>query len=183
METTAGTWQRSSWSDAGQIVALIDPDREDGGAAGQPLHAWYGELRGAGKLREAVEFVAHALPRYECVVWATRSLIELGAVDRHDPLMLAVLRWIDDPRDRQRRAAADLADATRKDSPALLLARAVHLSGGSLAPEDLPPIQPAPDVCAKMAGAAVLSGAYLQADPQAALMRALELGNSIASGT
>ena len=175
-------WTRTNWTDAAQVAEFIDPDRIPQGAAGQPPQSWFGQLLSAGQLNDAVTFMAHALPRYECVIWMAQSLIEMSAVDRRDPLVVAVLRWIDQPTDELRREAAYLAEKARGNSAAKLMAEAVMLSGGSLAPADLPPVQPPPDVCAKLASGAVLTGIYSLQEPELALRRTLALGEAIARG-
>jgi hypothetical protein len=174
------TWTKSAWRDAGQLLVVVDPDAVDPRANGRPLDEWFAQLRNDGKLAEAVQFVAHALPRYECVVWAAQSLLETDAIDRQDPLAKAVLRWIDDPYDSKRREAMQLAEQPAANDAVRFLANAVAFSGGSLAPEDMPAVQPAPDVCAKLAAAAVLTGAYALDDPEAVLRRSLDLGETTA---
>ena len=136
MAATA-SWSRSTWTDAGQLANLIDPDADSSEAVGQTPPAWFARLVGRGDLTEACEFLAHALPRYECVVWAAQALLETGAVDRADPAVVAILRWIDNPDDATRRAAGAAADAVRNASAPKLLANAVFFSGGSIAPPDL----------------------------------------------
>lgn len=178
--TATAPWTKSAWRDAGQLLEIVDPDTVDRRADGQSLAEWFEQLRKEGRLADAVQFVAHALPRYECVVWAAQSLLETDAVDRQDPLAKAVMRWIDDPFDKRRREAMELAEQPGASDAVRFLANAVAFSGGSLAPEDLPPVQPAPDVCAKLAAAAVLTGAYALDDPEAALRRSLELGETAA---
>jgi hypothetical protein len=176
----AAPWTKSAWRDAGQLLEVVDPDTADPRARGQSLDQWFERLRREGRLADAVQFVAHALPRYECVVWAAQSLLETDAVDRQDPLAKAVMRWIDDPFDKRRREAMELAGQPGGNDAVRFLANAVAFSGGSLAPEDLPPVQPAADVCAKLAAAAVLTGAYALENPEPALRRSLELGESAA---
>jgi hypothetical protein len=175
-------WTRSSWTDASQLVELIDPKRRVGDSPGHPPHVWFAKLVGDGKLMDALAFIAHALPRYECVVWATRALMELNAIDRNDPLVVAVLRWIDEPSDPLRRAAGELADANNDDSSARSLALAVLFSGGSLAPPEYAAVQPPADVCAKFAFSSVLSAALEQPDRNAAMRKALDLGEAMARG-
>ncbi|WP_275229793.1 DUF6931 family protein [Novosphingobium album (ex Liu et al. 2023)] len=160
-------------------MALIDPDEEPGAAAGQALPEWYAQLLDRGELDTAIEFLCHALPRYECLVWATRALLEIRAVERSDPLIVAVLRWIDDPDDAKRRAAAQAGETVKKMNAAQLLCEATFLSGGSMAPEHLPAVQPPPDACAKLASGAILLGAYALDDPVAAKRKALALGEAI----
>jgi hypothetical protein len=175
-------WTRSTWTDAGQLLLVVDPDRPQPDAAGKPLADWFARLLEQGDMAGATAFLAHSLPRYECVVWAARALLEGGWAARSDPAMVAALRWIDDPDDGQRRAAQAVADSVPRTTPSKLLAQAIFVSGGSLAPEDLPPVQPAPDICAKLAGAAVLLGAQSAAEPRAALRQALEMGVAMVSG-
>lgn len=175
-------WIRSHWIDAGQIAELVDPDAVPAGAAGTPLDKWHAHLIQDGDLVGATMFMAHALQRYECVMWAARSLLETGIADRNDRVMLAVLRWLDDPSDALRRAAGDAAVAIRGNPPEKHLAQAVFLSGGSIAPPDLPPVQPPADVCAKMAAGALIVGACAQADRDGVLRGALALGEAIVTG-
>jgi hypothetical protein len=175
-------WSGSTWTDAGQLACLIDPDNGPGEAAGQSLPAWYARLIAEGQTGPALNFVAHALPRYECIVWAAQALMEIGAAERTDPLMTKVLRWIDSPDDGTRRAAADAGEAVRQFTPPKLLAQAVFFSGGSIAPADMPAVQPPPGVCARMAAGAVLMGAHRMPAPKEALTAVLLLGERMAAG-
>lgn len=175
-------WTRSPWTDAALLAEMVHPDKVPTDAVGKAPHDWYGELVATNRLMEAIEFLAHGLPRYECAVWTAHALLEMDAVDRLDPLMVAVLRWIDEPSDKHRRICGDLAEKVRKDGPASLLSHAIMYSGGSVLPEDLDPVLPPPDVCAKLAGAALLSGAFDRPDPQAALRNSLRLGENVAAG-
>lgn len=174
-------WNHSPWIDAGQLALVIDPGNPPAEAEGQTLPAWFARLVGDGDLDAALEFLAHALPRYECVVWAARALMETGIADRHDPLMIAVLRWIDSPDDALRRAAGDAGDDAKKTTPAKLLCDAVFLSGGSLAPAEFPAIQPDPHLCARMAAIAVVLGAHTLSDPDGAMRQALAIGEAMVS--
>jgi hypothetical protein len=180
--SAATFWNRSTWTDAGQLVCLIDPDNGPGEAAGQSPPAWFAGLVRRGETGPALNFLAHALPRYECVAWAAQALLEAGAIERTDPPVTAVMRWIDSPDDGTRRAAADAGDAVRQFTPAKLLTQAVFFSGGSIAPPDLPVIQPPPGVCARMAAGAILMGAHRLPAPQPALAAALSLGERMAAG-
>ena len=180
--TTTPPWQRTVWSDAGQIARQIDPDSPPHESDRLPPHLRFAELTGQGRRNDAVAFLAHALPRYEAVVWGAQVLLEAGIADRHDPLMVAVLRWIDQPGDDLRRNAGDLAEATRRNTPARNLAHAVLMSGGSIAPPEFPAVQPPTAVCAALVTGAVLAGAYALRDPRAALDLALKLGEAIANG-
>ncbi|HQS95889.1 hypothetical protein [Novosphingobium sp. 17-62-19] len=174
-------WKLSTWTDAAQLAASVNPREVPDEARGLAPVEWFIHLRNAGKSTYAVNFLAHAMPRYECVVWAARTLIELGA-DRTDPTLVAALRWIDNPSDRLRRDAAELGDTLDDDTPQALLCKAIFLSGGSISEEDLPAIQPPPDVCAKLAAAAVLTAAFTSKAPSDAIATSLHLGESVLAG-
>jgi len=143
------------------------------------LHGWFAQLKAAGELVAALEFLAHSMSRYDCIAWAARAAIATGTIDRADPLLVTVLQWIDEPEDNLRRAAGAAAEAMTNDTPARLLCLAVWFSGGSLTPEDLAPVQPPADVCARMAAASLLVGAYTQRDPDETLRAMLELGEDM----
>lgn len=177
------TWTLSTWTDAARLAAAVDPRAVPAEAQGKPPRDWFVRLRDEGEPVDAVMFLAHAMPRYECIVWAARSLVEAGGIDRTDPGFVAALRWIDNPSDKLRRTAGDHAETADEDAPSTVLCRAVYLSGGSLAPEDLPAVQPPPDACAKLAAAAVLQAAYAADDPAPAIARSLALGEEILAGS
>ncbi len=176
------SWTLSTWTDAAQLAAVVNPKTVSPQSVGMSPPAWFARLRQSGEADDAVFFIAHAMPRYECVVWAMRALLDIGAVDRADPCVVAALRWIDNPSDALRRAAGELADGPDDEAPGALLCQAIFLAGGSLSGEDLPAVQPPPDVCAKLASAAVLAGAYATQDPAAALATSLTLGDTIIAG-
>jgi hypothetical protein len=176
----AAPWSLSTWTDAALLAASINPEAVPDGAAGVSPAQWFATLRSQGKILEATTFLAHALPRYECVIWATRSLIEGQVLDRSDPFVTAALRWIDDPSDRLRRAAGELADISGRARAGELLCQAVFYSGGSIAPDDLAAVNAPAQTCALMAAAAVLSGAYDQKMPAAVLERAFDIGDALA---
>lgn len=176
----AEPWSLSTWTDAGLLTASIDAENVPLEAHGVAPAQWFATLREHGKVFEATMFLAHALPRYECVVWATRTIIESQVLDRADPLVTAALRWIDDPSDRLRRAAGEAAAGSGRARAGELLCQAVFYSGGSIAPDDLAPVNAPAQTCALMAAGAVLSGAYDQQNPAAVLERAFEIGEALA---
>jgi len=172
-------WTRSTWTDAGQIAAIIDPGEAPGDAAGSALQDWHARLVAAGELGTALEFMAHAMSRYDCIAWAARAGIATGIIDRADALFVKVLQWIDDPQDELRRAAGEAADAALRDSPAKLLCLAVWFSGGSMTPEEFAPVLPPAETCATMAAASLLAGAHGLADPDKAMGEMLEIGEEL----
>lgn len=174
-------WKLSTWTDAAQLAAYVNPRNVPEAARGLEPTAWFAQLRENGEAVEAVNFIAHAMPRYECVVWTVRTLIEIG-IDRTDPAVVAALRWIDNPSDTLRRAASILGESLDDETAQSLLCQTIFLSGGSISEEDLPAIQPPPDTCAKLAAAAVLTAAFSWDDCDAAIAKGLTLGESILTG-
>lgn len=176
------SWTLSTWSDAARLAAAVDPRAVPAEAKGKQPRDWFLRLRNEGEPVDAIMFLAHAMPRYECIVWAARSLAEAGT-DGSDTGLVAVLRWIDNPSDKLRRTAGDHAETADEDAPSTVLCQAVYVSGGSLAPEDLPAVQPPPDACAKLAAAAVLQAAYADEDPAPAIARSIAIGEEILAGS
>ena len=174
-------WKLSTWTDAAQLAAYVNPRNVPEAARGVSPETWFAQLRQAGEVVDAVNFIAHAMPRYECVEWAVRALIETG-IARTDPAMVAALRWIDNPSDGLRRAAAELGESLDDETAQSLICQTIFLSGGSISEEDLPPIQPPPDTCAKLAAAAVLTAAYASEEPEKAITTGLSLGETVLSG-
>ncbi len=176
-------WTQVTLGNAGQVLELTGRDAEviaaDGNAAMAP-DMYYQALVGRGEIGVAVEFLAHALPRYEAVIWATQVLRRL--TPGQDDMLTAVLRWIDDPNDAERRAIFERAEQTPSGSAKALLAHAVFFSGGSMSGPDLPVVLPPPFACCKCAYGAVMTAAYASKDTDAILRDALHIGESIASG-
>ncbi|MET0252180.1 MAG: hypothetical protein ABW203_08390 [Novosphingobium sp.] len=177
--TQAAEWSLTKWSDAAQVLGEIGNEGE-AAQPGEAPGAYCRRLIEMGSLADAATFLAHALPRYECIAWAGRALLDEGAAARGDPLMIAVLRWIDNPVDPNRRAAFQAAEDAAADTPARLLALAVYLSGGSLSEPDLPAVLPPSHVSAKLAAAALVKGAYASAAPAEALRRIVGRGVTLA---
>lgn len=174
-------WTLTTWADAAQLAASVNRREVPAEAHGIAPAAWFAHLRETGELTYAVNYIAHAMPRYECIIWAVRAMIEIG-VDRSDPAIVAALRWIDSPNDKLRRAAADLGESLDDDSPQATLCQAIFLSGGSISEEDLPAIQPPPDVCAKLAAAAVLMAAFSGKNPNEKIATSLQIGETVLAG-
>src|SRR5262249_43726957 len=100
----------------------------------------------AKQFRPAIQFLAFALPVRDAVWWAALHLLvcRSGNLLKEDARVLeAVARWVLEPDEPRRRAAAQLVN---KETPAGLLASAVALTGGSLRPPPLPHIPPGPDL-------------------------------------
>ena len=177
-----GEWARVKWAEAIQIVEAVDDSNAPPCAPGIAPKAHFEALSEKGQFDAAARYLALALPRYESVVWAMRMLRSEAAKSdmQHGPTLAALDRWIDDPSDANRRAVWNIGQTAPSNSPEQLLATATFMSGGSMAPEDLQPIQPDPSLCGKMTSAAVLTQAYRTSDPAAFLKAAIATGSTLA---
>jgi hypothetical protein len=92
----------------------------------------------------------------------------------------AALLWVQDPTEPRRRAAFEAAKLADDGSAERLAAMAAFLSGGSLAPDNCPPVPAPKDVAGRVAAGAVLVAAGRSADRKAAINKALDAGDAIA---
>ena len=85
-------------------------------------------------------------------------------------------------REPERLWCAGRAIATERDQgwPEKLLAGAIFFSGGSIAPEDVAPIQPPPAICGKLSGCAIIAAAHATGAPEPLLRTAIINGSRIA---
>jgi hypothetical protein len=177
-------WTRVKWSEAAQVIELLDwasPSPEIGRL---PPQTYFEDLRKASRLEDAVFFLGLALPRHETVVWAARAVRDISE-GRERPradanALKAALLWVQDPSEPRRRAAFDAANLAHDASAERLAAMAVFLSGGSLAPDNVPAVPPPNDVAGRMAAGAVLVAAAKGPNRVAAISRALDEGDAIA---
>jgi hypothetical protein len=141
-------------TDAGRTCLAAAP----GAAAGLAA------LVRAGCHRDAVSFLAHALPRPQAVRWACECVQVAGAADVSTAARVAVAagsdwaRAPDDVRCEVAAAAAGAAGAEREGA-ARFAAFAAAWSGASLAPAGQPPVAPAAALGAAAVAAAVLLAA------------------------
>ena len=180
-----GDWNRVKWTEAGQVTAVLGwPQGPADPAPRQAPRQYFEALTAAGRGEDAVEFLAQALPRWEAVAWAARSVRDIGGMDAEadaDALKAALL-WVQDPSESRRRAASDAAEAAEPDSPARMAALAAFYSGGSIAPPD-GEMLPAPrDAAGRLAAGAILLAAARSEDMEQALAASLRTGAAIAAG-
>lgn len=174
-------WPKVTWSDSAQILELMDVEIDGGDRVLPEPQEHFEALVTAGRLREAAEFIAHALPRYEGIVWAVQTLLVKSAIDRSSPLVVAILRWVDNPDDERRRAVYALTETAHKNDPAKMIGMGVFMSGGSISEPDLAPVLAPHGVSAKFAAAAVLGAAYATQQPDDILSHAAEVGRQTAA--
>jgi hypothetical protein len=97
------------------------------------------------KYRDAIKFLAFALPPREAIWWACLGTLSLqaGHLHKEDPVALtAVVRWVLEPTEEHRQEAEARVNM---DTAAGLVARAVAWTGGSVRPPSLPALPPGPD--------------------------------------
>lgn len=111
---------------------------------------------------DAVQFLAHALPKREAVWWGW-VCARRAAGDSPAPAIKAALeateKWIAQPTEEKRRAAMSAAEGAGFGTAAGCAALAAFFSGGSLAPPDAPVVPPGEYLTAKAVGGSVLLAA------------------------
>jgi hypothetical protein len=136
---------------------------------------------------DAVQFLAHALPKREAVWWASLCAAELlgtAAPPAAAAALEAARAWAADPRDDKRRATLPAAEAAGLGTPAGCASVAAYFSGGSLAPANLPVVAPADHLTAHMVASALAIAAVIQEPENAAVKHAsfLKTGLEVAAG-
>jgi hypothetical protein len=136
---------------------------------------------------DAVQFLAHALPKREAIWWACLCITERLGPDP-SPAAAAALEaaraWVIDPKDEKRRAAFPAAEAAGIGTPPGCAAAAAYFSGGSLAPAHLPAVTPAEHLTAHMVASALTLAAVIR-EPEKAVEKYasfLRSGFEVASG-
>ncbi len=120
---------------------------------------FFAALREAELYADALRFAAHYLPKRQAVWWGLLCVWETLRPAPTQTLALAMqaaMNWVCDPNDENRRATQAAAKAAGLATPAGQVALAAFLSGGSLAPVDMPEVQPRPFDTAQNVASAVL---------------------------
>ncbi len=86
----------------------------------------------------ALRLVASLLSPKNCVCWASQ------AIETVEEIAASVQAWLAVPDEAHRR---EVQLTTELDSPADWIAQAVNWTGGSLAPDDAPPVPPSKSLC------------------------------------
>ncbi|MBA4191481.1 MAG: hypothetical protein C0467_26170 [Planctomycetaceae bacterium] len=108
---------------------------------------------------DAVRLVARAMTPKQAVWWGTLCI---WATARPQPrtteaAVHAVVKWLREPSDANRRAAGAAGTAVGSTTPAGLVATAAFLAEGSLATEGKPEVKPDPRLAATLVAEAVLA--------------------------
>jgi hypothetical protein len=134
-----------------------------------------------------IDFVAHALPAREAIWWGClcfQYTFGEKLTDQDRAACLAAVIWVWQPDEEHRMASQAPADVAGLQSAAGKLARAVCLTGGSLAPPNLPVKPPSPFAPAKAVATSVKL-ASLRGDKAKLAFRQksfVELGTGVAEG-
>lgn len=153
-----------------------------------PPREFIGRLLGAKRHVDAVRFLAHALPRRECVWWAWVCARKAAGAEPPLPIKSALdatERWIVQPTEDHRRQTLVFGEAADFGSPAGAAALAAFMTGGSLAPPNAPVVPPGEFMTAKAAAGSVTLAAVV-AEPEKAeekLVEFVNLGLEVADRT
>jgi hypothetical protein len=145
-------------------------------------------LKERSRFPAAMQFLAFALPKPEAVWWACRCVRE-SAGSAPAPASVAALqaaeKWVSNPTDENRRAAMPVAQTAGLATAAGAAALAAFVSGGSLAPANIPPVPPADTLTAQAVSGAVLVAAVERETEKAfdKFRRFLAIGIEVANGT
>lgn len=152
-------------ADAKAACALFELEEEaqplaaEGGSAAE----LFDRLVAQGCHADAARLLAFNLPRREAVWWAclcVRDALGPEPAPGDGAAVAAAERWAAEPTEENRRAAMAKAEALEFGSAAAWAAVAAFWSAGSMAPADVPPVVPGPDLAGKaVAGAVMLAAA------------------------
>lgn len=121
-----------------------------------------------GKTRQAIGWLAHALPERPAVWWAwfcARHAHGEAPPQAIVDALEATKTWIAVPNDVNRREAMRHAEAVTFDVPAGCAALAAFFSGGSIGPPDHDAVPPPANVAAKIiSGCVALSAVFTEPD-------------------
>jgi hypothetical protein len=152
-------WTVVFWSNARQIAEEAKLPREMWPPADLTPAAFFAELRGAGEVGEAISYVACALPKLEAIEWGLASLppVQHEVPDFAARMLLrdSARRWLSEPDDDNRRAMERLVESADQSWPETLIGLAIFFSGGSIAPEDSPPVPADPRLPGQLVAGAV----------------------------
>jgi hypothetical protein len=178
-------WAMVQWSRARQITQAMGIKEKDTKtpAPGVSPADYFSNLVAVNALQDAVGFLAHALPRYEAIVWGAKALSALIPASERDLDEARAFdlahQWVDDPSEALRRKAEAMS-LTLEDGPEKFLLMAIYFSGGSVSLEDLPPVHPPEECTAKLVAGAILLAAFATPDPAAGLLPVLRTGEKLA---
>lgn len=163
MNETATTTEPKLASEIAEQIRLSD----DAQALLAPDHtpSAYFALLGQRELyRDAFAFAAHYLPRRKAIWWGCLCAWELFRREipaREEAPLAAVVAWVRDPSEENRRQAYEIGRDAARPSVAGSLTMAVFSAGGSLSKPDSPQVDPKLNQAARFVTAAVVLAGQL----------------------
>src|SRR5262245_8141160 len=113
---------------------------------------------------DGLRFAACALPSREAIWWGSLCVWSIYRPKPPDdvPLTLnAVVGWVQEPTEENRRVAETMIEAAGVDTPAGGLAAAIFFSGDNIAPADQPEVKPKAFLWSKLVAGAVVQATNL----------------------
>jgi len=114
---------------------------------------------------DTIRLLAHALPRREAVWWAWSCASKVAGEEPAEVIQAALNAtrdWVADPTDEHSRNAMEKAEQADMGTPAGCAALAAFLSGDSLAPPEIDPVEPSEFVGAKAVAGSIILAAVSQ---------------------
>lgn len=146
--------------------------------------AFLARLVDSRQFSDAVRFLAFCLPSREAVWWACVIARDNELSPSETTCLERVVAWAYEPDEPKRRACMEAAEQLNFEGAAAYAALSAFWSGGSMAPEGLPPAPPDPKLCPIGAAASILL-AVTAGEAQSMAERfeaAIERGVDIANG-
>jgi hypothetical protein len=151
-------------------AAGLDGADAEGLAAPQELIQ---RLRDDERVVDAIQFLAHALPKREAIWWAWSCARHAAGDDPPEAIrdsLEATGLWIREPSDAHRRTAYELAQKADLATAAGCAGAAAFFSGGSMAPADQPAMPPEEFMSAKAISGSVTLAALTEPERAMAQM-------------
>jgi hypothetical protein len=143
-------------------------------------------LEGAELFRDAVQFLAYALPKREAVWWSglcSRDVLPAAGKPELGAAVEAAEAWVYRPTEENRRKAQAATRAIAEPHAAQWTAMGAFWSGGSMAPPDCPEVKPPDDLTPRAVAGGIVMAAT--SDPKLAadrFRRYVACGLDIANG-
>jgi hypothetical protein len=125
---------------------------------GLSIHDFLTRLLQKGLFPDALSVAAHLLPNREAVWWGALCVWHACRPkpgEKVDAALRAVVTWLREPSEANRRAAKAAGEAVTAATPAGAVAMAAFYSEGSLSEPELPEVKPPPSLAQTTVAAAV----------------------------
>lgn len=154
---------------------------------GKPHPSLLNELEDAGLAEDAVRILAYSLKKPQAIWWGCLcvwSLYRPSPPRKAEAALNAVLRWLREPTEANRRAIEQPAWAAGGDTPEGLVGMAAMWSEGSMSGPGQPAVAPPPHLTAKCVANAVILAGVINGPADAPLYYHgfLDLGKQVLNG-